>query len=120
MKFLFDVNLSYKWPEWLTANGIDAIHWSSVGHSNDTDDLIFQYAIQNEYIIVTSDLDFGTLLSHSKFGRPSVIQIRVDETLPSFLGPRLLSIMTQFATELNDGAIVTVLPQRNKLRRLPI
>src|ERR1700759_4992933 len=108
MKFLFDVNLLFKWTEWLKSYGIDAKHWLSIGHHSDPDEVIFQYASNNNFIIVTSDLDFGTLLSHSSFGRPSVIQIRVEDTLPNSLGLRLVATIKQFESELSSGAIVTI------------
>jgi predicted nuclease of predicted toxin-antitoxin system len=47
MKFLLDMNLS---PDWLTAfsnRGIEAVHWSQIGHVGAADETIMRYARDN-------------------------------------------------------------------------
>jgi len=65
-------------------------------------------------------LDFGALLAHTGSRRPSVVQARVEDVTSEFLGPALLSVLKQFNEQLQDGAIVTILPDRSKVRILPL
>ena len=63
MKILIDMNLSPDWREILARHGWEAVHWSSVGKSNAPDKTILQYAMDNGYVVLTHDLDFGAILA---------------------------------------------------------
>ena len=76
--------------------------------------------IEHGTVIFTHDLDFGTILANTHNCQPSVIQARVEDLSPAILGPTVGQVLRQFTSELNAGAIVTVLPDRNKVRILPL
>jgi predicted nuclease of predicted toxin-antitoxin system len=120
MKLLVDMNLSPAWIPFLAKQGFDAVHWSDVGALDATDRTIAEYAIANQLVIFTHDLDFGTILAHTRDHKPSVVQARVEDIAPPALGASLVAVLRQFAAELDRGAIVTILPDRNKVRVLPI
>jgi len=120
MRLLVDMNLSPDWVPYLAGKGIDSIHWSAIGKPNATDQTIFDYARANGATIFTHDLDFTTMLALAHAHRPSLIQARVEDVSPDSLGPSVVAALNQFATELANGAIVTILPERNKVRVLPI
>ncbi|MEZ5405518.1 MAG: DUF5615 family PIN-like protein [Verrucomicrobiia bacterium] len=120
MNLLVDVCLTPEWISYLTAHDISAIHWSTIGNLDVEDHIIFDYATEHNYIILTHDLDFGALLSHTRSHKPSIIQARVDNTTPEFLGTTLLQALKQFEKELQTGTIITILPNRTKVRILPI
>jgi len=65
-------------------------------------------------------LDFGTLLAHAKSHRPSVIQARVQDVTPTALGPAIFLALKDFSQQLAEGALITILPDRAKVRILPI
>jgi len=44
MKILVDINLSPGWAGFLTGNGIEAVHWLSIGSPNAPDSEIMIYA----------------------------------------------------------------------------
>ena len=44
MKLLVDMNLSPRWVEVLSRAGIEAVHWSRVGHEDAPDTIIMAYA----------------------------------------------------------------------------
>ena len=44
MNFLIDMNLSPLWVSFLTGNGIEAVHWSTVGEPNAADSRIMDFA----------------------------------------------------------------------------
>ena len=120
MNLLIDVSFSPEWISYLTTQNIPSIHWSSIGNLNAEDYVIFDYALSHDYIILTHDLDFGTLLANSRSHKPSLIQARVDNITPAFLGSTLLQVLKQFEKEIHTGAIITILPNRTKVRILPI
>jgi predicted nuclease of predicted toxin-antitoxin system len=120
MKLVVDMNLSPDWVPYLVKQGFEAVHWSAIGKGDAPDTAIFDHARAIGTIIFTNDLDFTTILALTRSHRPSIVQARVHDVSPESLGPSLVAALVQFATELEKGAIVTLLPDRNKVRILPI
>jgi predicted nuclease of predicted toxin-antitoxin system len=73
MKILIDMNLTPMWVSFLTENGIEAAHWSSIGSPEDSDTDIIAYAKKNDFVVFTNDLDFGYILAITHGKKPSVI-----------------------------------------------
>jgi len=119
VKFLVDMNLSPRWAILLTAEGLHAIHWSSIGRSDTPDDEILAYARVNDYVILTKDLDFGTMLATLQDGKPSVVQLRMEVLRPEPLIDRVSGLLLQVANDLEEGAIFTISKDRARLRKLP-
>ena len=65
IKLLIDMNLSPDWVSVLKTHGWSAVHWSTVGNPRASDDSIMNWAVMNEYVAVTHDLDFGAMLALS-------------------------------------------------------
>ena len=120
MKVLIDMNLSPEWVETLRANGIEALHWSKVGHATATDRTILRFAADHNYIVFTHDLDFGIALATSRHAKPSVLQVRADRLLPSFLGKTVVAALLQMREELERGALVTLDVKKLRMRYLPL
>jgi predicted nuclease of predicted toxin-antitoxin system len=119
MKILVDMNLTPLWAEALKRGGVEAIHWSSVGTPDTLDTDIMAYARENDYIVLTRDLDFGTILAGTRSKKPSVIQIRAQDARPDALCTLLVQTMKRMRLELEQGAIVTVDIHKTRLRVLP-
>ena len=120
MKILIDMNMSPNLVNFLNNNGFEAIHWSIVGATNAPDREIIIWARENNYVILTHDLDFGTILAISQASAPSVIQIRTQNILSSDFQTLLINVLRQFIKELESGALITVEPNRAKVKILPI
>jgi predicted nuclease of predicted toxin-antitoxin system len=120
MKLLIDMNLSPDWVQFLAQHGIDALHWSTIGDPRASDDLIMDWTWASNYIVLTHDLDFGTILAKTKARGPSVVQLRSQDVLPSAIGNVVVGLLTQFDGELERGAIVVADPRRSRVRFLPI
>jgi predicted nuclease of predicted toxin-antitoxin system len=120
MKFLVDMNLSPRWVELLLLAGHEATHWSDIGEVTATDAHIMAVAADEGAVVLTNDLDFGTILAARGHSGPSVIQLRAADLRPESLGDLLLAAITQVAEELRDGALVTVDPGRTRVRVLPL
>lgn len=59
------MNLTPIWLATFAEAGHHAVHWSSVGFVRASDSTICEYARENEYVLVTNDLDFPRILAHT-------------------------------------------------------
>jgi predicted nuclease of predicted toxin-antitoxin system len=119
MRFLIDMNLSPGWVDYLTHAGHQAQHWSTIGPGDAPDHQVLAYAAQHQMVILTQDLDFGTLLARDGL-TTSVIQFRTQAVLPHDLGPALLAAIDAAQPHLDTGALVTIDPTKHRLTLLPI
>jgi len=119
MKVLVDMNLSPRWTTLLEQEGWHAVHWSEVGDPRATDAEIMEWAQREGYVVLTHDLDFGTLLAATKMQGPSVLQIRTQDVMPEVLVSRVVQILQQYGEVLEQGALVTVDETRARIRVLP-
>lgn len=120
MKLLVDMNLSPRWVRVLTDAGINAAHWSSLGLANAPDSEIMRYAGAHDYVVLTHDLDFSAILAATHGEKPSVVQIRAEDVSPDVIGANVITALRQMTDELEQGALVTVDPNRTRLRVLPL
>ena len=63
MKILLDMNVPLKYVSLLDKRGIKVLRWSNIGSPNADDVEIMEYARENDYIVMTCDLDFSAILS---------------------------------------------------------
>lgn len=120
MNLIIDENLPPRWCDYLAPLGITASHWRDVGKSGDADDTIFDYACEHEAVIVTQDLDFTRILALRGTRLPSVIPLRVSAPVPELVGPFLLQILENHRTQLMAGCLISLEPNRHRLRLLPL
>ena len=120
MKLLVDMNLSPRWVELLRGAGFETIHWAEVGAVNAPDTEIMEYARVNAQVVLTHDLDFGSILAATQGKEPSVVQIRSQDVTPETIGAQVIAALTQMRSELQSGALMTVDPKRTRLRVLPL
>lgn len=79
MKLLFDQNLSFRLVKKLEAYFPDSGHVRLLGMDEDDDRLIWQYAKDNDFTIVTQDADFEMFSPLYGFP-PKVIWLRCGNT----------------------------------------
>ena len=120
MKVVVDNCLPLSWSVWLTQRGVEASHWREIGLPTAPDAEIMKWARDHGAIVLTHDLDFGTLLFQTRAQLPSVIQLRVDDVRPAGIGETVLEIIRQNAAELRAGALVTVETSKQRFRLLPL
>ena len=120
MKILVDMNLSPLWVAFLLEHGYLAVHWSSIGAATAPDSEILEYAVDNGFVVLTHDLDFGALLAARKAPGPSVIQIRAQDVLPAAIGESVIRAVNALRAQLEQGAIITLDILNRRVRLLPI
>ena len=120
MKILVDMNLSHKWAGFLLENGIEAVHWSSIGPHDSPDTDIFIYAQNNDFSILTNDLDFGFILANTQSIKPSVTQTRTGALGHGRIGDIVISTIKKFADDIEKGSLITIGQRKIRISLLPL
>ena len=120
MKILIDMNLSQKFADLFKKKDTDAVHWSEIGAPNAEDTEIIEYAVKNNYVIMTCDLDFNIILSITHGLKPSIIQVRVQRIRAEQDGEWIVPKILQNANELEKGAILSIDLKKSRIRLLPL
>ncbi|WP_183575180.1 DUF5615 family PIN-like protein [Mucilaginibacter sp. X5P1] len=120
MKILIDMNLSPNWVQEFKLYNIQAVHWSTVGRFDAPDTAIIDWAKENEYIVFTHDLDFGTALALTKAEKPSVIQVRTQNVTISHLSNMVIPTIQTYKDLLNTGALIVLDEDKKRIRILPL
>jgi len=120
MKLLLDQGLSRSAATLLSEAGIDTIHVADINLSTADDRDILEEARNNERVVVTLDADFHALLALSEATSPSVIRIRVEKLRAQGLTNLLLTVVSEFEKNLQQGVVITVEASRVRIRHLPL
>jgi predicted nuclease of predicted toxin-antitoxin system len=119
VKILVDMNLSPAWAAFLGEKGFEAVHWTSVGKMDAADREIMDVAVAEGFVILTHDLDFAAILAASAKEKPSVVQIRAEDTRPATIGARVVQALRLTAQDMAAGALLTIDPGKTRVRILP-
>lgn len=120
MKFLADMGISPGTVAFLRDTGHEALHLHEQGLDRWSDAEILEKARREDWIVLTSDLDFGDLLAASGDSLPSVVIFRLQDMRPANLNGYLRQILARHAADLTQGVIISVTERRFRVHRLPI
>jgi predicted nuclease of predicted toxin-antitoxin system len=120
VQLVVDMNLSVEWVAELARHGWSAVHWSTVGDPRAEDSAIMAWALANDHVVFTHDLDFGTMLALTHATGPSVLQVRGQRVLPEDMGPVVVAALRQYDATLKAGALVVVEVRKSRVRVLPL
>lgn len=120
MRFLIDECLSTRLGVLLSEAGHDAVHVGDLDLLGVTDETVMAAARDDTRIVVSADTDFGELLAASTAQYPSVILFRRNGRTAEHQASILLANFAAIEDDLSAGAIVAVLQDRLRVRRLPI
>jgi predicted nuclease of predicted toxin-antitoxin system len=121
MRLLIDNALPPVLAELLRNTGHEAVHVRDIGLHSADDEQIFERAASEDFVLVSADTDFGTLLAQRAAAKPSLILFRGEGSRrPEALAALILANLPQLADALTSGAIVTFEPARLRVRPLPI
>jgi predicted nuclease of predicted toxin-antitoxin system len=96
VKMVIDMNLPPRWIDFFSEHGLTSRHWSDIVKANAIDSDILVWGKDNQYIIFTHDLDFGTILAVTQANAPSVVQVRTQNIVPEVIGD--IAAMTNSAS----------------------
>ena len=120
MKVLLDMNIPLIYAELLAKKGVQSLRWSDVGVPNAADAEIMAYARDNDYIVLTYDLDFSTILSVTHELKPSIAQIRASVQYAGRAVDLIATALLQNEIELAKGAILSIDLNKARIRLLPL
>jgi predicted nuclease of predicted toxin-antitoxin system len=120
VKLLIDECLSARLCDLLAKVGHDVLHASDLGLLGAPDTEVMAAAVETDRILVSADTDFGELLAKSGSSLPSVVLIRRPGKTPEEQANVLKANLPTVDSELSSGAAVVILPDRVRVRRLPI
>ncbi len=120
MKVLLDMNLPPKLAGLLSRHGIEAVHWYHIGAPDADDSELMAYALENNYVIISCDMDFNAILSATHGLKPSIVQIRIMSFRAEQIADMLAAALIQYTEELNAGAIMSVDLKQARVRLLPL
>lgn len=103
MKLLLDENISYKLVKKLSNDFPDIIHVKSVTLTSINDTVIFKYAKNNDFAIVTFDEDYFTLSLLNGFP-PKIIWLRTGNISTANVEALLKSKRNIINNFLNDNS----------------
>jgi predicted nuclease of predicted toxin-antitoxin system len=113
------MNMACRWAEALASRGIATVHWAEIGPGNAPDTDIMDYAKNNGYVVLTNDLDFGTILALTNATAPSVVQIRAADVRPESLLEPVVNTFGKFSVDIEKGALVTIDTNKARIHILP-
>ncbi len=117
---LLDQGLPRSAVKLLQLRGAPCEHIAQIGMHAAEDSIVLAEAQRRGWAVVTLDADFHRLLAISGAATPSVIQLRLSRVDAKLLERLLLSVFERAAEDLKAGAVVTVTPNRIRVRRLPL
>jgi predicted nuclease of predicted toxin-antitoxin system len=121
MRFLIDMNLTFRWVQRLREAGHECCHWSEIGSGETPDTEICAYARDHDYMLVTNDLDFPQILAFTAAAKPSVVLLRGAPLVPELRAVALLTAIADCSAELEHGAILTLdWSDKVRVRLLPL
>jgi len=120
MRLLVDMNLPPKFADMLTDKGVEAVHWYNIGAPDAKDSEILTYAINHDFIVISCDLDFSTILSSTRGEKPSVVQVRTQDYLSEETASLIVNTVKNNKNALEEGAVLTINAKKGRLRMLPL
>ena len=120
LAFLADMNISPLTVLQLKGRGWNVTRVSEVMDKSAKDLDLLEYARRQDMVIITQDLDFSMLLAVKGYGKPSLVNVRLEEPKPAYVTSRIIDTVSALEPELAKGAVVTVDEASVRYRYLPI
>ncbi|MBI5376246.1 MAG: DUF5615 family PIN-like protein [Candidatus Schekmanbacteria bacterium] len=119
MKFLIDNALSPRFSGGLIKLGYESVHVRDIGLSSALDEVIFDYAVRENRILISEDTDFGTILAARNSIKPSFILFKMEDKRTYNLLDILINNLPDIKDALEQGSVVVFEDQRIRIRKLP-
>ena len=120
MRILVDMSVDIRVAEWLRSQGHDVVHLRDEGLHRMPNGEIFQKALSEDRIVLTSDLDFGEIAAALNDASGKVLLLRLQNSRAANVIRRLSSVLPRVEIDLAAGAVVIVEESRHRVRPLPI
>lgn len=118
MKFILDANMPRSAKSIFT-EADEVVHVRDIGLGDASDSDILQYAVGEQAVVVTRDMDFANIVLHPVASHAGVVVLRVP---PSFTAAQIVGFLLWFMEEIGDmrqlsHALIIVEPNRFRIRK---
>ena len=120
IRLLADVHISPKTVGDLQKQGYEIMRSSEVLPANAPDINILEFARNENWVVLTQDLDFSMLVALSKYSQPSLITLRLSSAKPDIVTQKLLDVLPQIEEALQEGSAITIQDESIRIRKLPV
>jgi len=120
LAFLANMNISPLTVEELRKLGWDIVRIPEVIDRKSKDADILAYARNHNMVVITQDLDFSMILAIGGHTKPSLINLRLENSRPDFVTSRIIDVVSVMERELKQGVVVTIDETSARYRDLPI
>jgi predicted nuclease of predicted toxin-antitoxin system len=120
IKMLLDQGLPRTAASLLRERGWDVQHVSELGMSKAEDSAIIDLARLEQRMVVTLDADFHALLAVSGATGPSVLRVRMEGQKADQIVALVERVLALASDELNQGAMITVVDGKVRIKLLPV
>jgi len=120
MRLLADLHIAPRTVEFLRTLGHDVCRVTDLLPANASDKEIVERAEQEHCTILTQDLDFSSIIALSGRRTPSLLSLRLNSSKVELVNVVLQRMLPVLASDLEQGALVTIEDQRIRMRRLPL
>jgi predicted nuclease of predicted toxin-antitoxin system len=119
-RFLLDMGVSPKVIEMLRHLGHEAEHVASCGMADADDRQIFDRAVREDQIVITTDLDFGHLAVMRRQPFPGLILLRLDNPTAARMSDCLQRFLADRPEDDYRSAIIILEPGRWRRTAIPL
>lgn len=120
MKFLVDMPLSPGLSKWLVQQGHDAVHAYDVDLAEASDIALLDYALRENRMILTADLDYPRLLSILKTESPGLVLFRGGDYSEQESIDYMRQVFKMIPAGEMSRSIIVVEKNRIRRRHLPL
>lgn len=120
MKLLLDQGLSRGAVGLLRASGHDCLHVGEIGMAKALDVDIMTRSLGEQRVVVTLDSDFYFWLAHTQSSGPSVTHLRIEGVKAEATFEIIAKVTARSENDLAGGCIVSVLPHKTRMHKLPL
>lgn len=120
IEFVADMNISPISVDILRNKGWNVVRVSEVIDAKAKDLDILEFSRTHNKVLITHDIDFSSLIALGGYGKPSIINLRLQNAKPDFVAKRIIAVVSQMKDELVKGIIVSVDEISARYRNLPI
>lgn len=120
MRLLLNMNLPRDLARRLIDLGHECRHVGDIGMAESIDEDILETARKTGEVILTHDLDYGTLLAFSGASSPSVVIFRLTDIRTANLEHMFVASLPHVSELLESGAVVVVSDKAVRVRKLPV
>ena len=118
MKFVLDANMPRS-AKSVFAEADDVVHVRDIGLGNASDADILKYALSEQAIVVTRDMDFANIVLHPIASHEGAVVLRVPQ---SFTVVQITEFLKWFLAEIGDKiqlqkTLIIVEPNRFRIRK---